>query len=240
MIAAKLMVDLSAAPLTYPGPVATRSLLLAPDSDEPLSAALLAELLARSPRVPVAAVGANAAPGVMRWKLADCGAGAGVVPMVRGVLRGVRIAPSAHVSRPGFVPAAPAHDDEAVAPVVVGWLDAEQLGLIDRTEPNYTRVRLAAADYPLEPELGAAPPAVEVYESRWGVLAERGRPMTLGPQAELAARLADLGLTPWATRSPEAAIETLASSSAIREAAKATFSREGLAVPSGLRRSLRS
>jgi hypothetical protein len=119
-------------------------------------------------RTPVAAVGSNAAPAVLARKLAALGSG--WVSMEPRALQGVQVGHSAHVSVQGYVPASP-YVGEGAAQAVVGWFDDEQLALLDATEPNYVRLRLDAD--------------VDVYASRWGVVAIDGVPVPLTGQAEL-------------------------------------------------------
>lgn len=119
-------------------------------------------------RTPVAAVGSNAAPAVLARKLAALGSG--WVAMEPRVLPEVQVGHSAHVSVHGYVPAAP-YVGRGTALAVVGWFDDEQLALLDATEPNYVRLRLDAG--------------VDVYASRWGVVAVDGVPVPLTGQARL-------------------------------------------------------
>lgn len=119
-------------------------------------------------RTPVAAVGSNAAPAILARKLAALVSG--WVAMEPRALPGVRIGHSAHVSLHGYVPAAP-YVGPGAARTVVGWFDDEQLALLDATEPNYVRLRLDAG--------------VDVYASRWGVVAVDGVPVPLTGQAQL-------------------------------------------------------
>jgi hypothetical protein len=200
-------------------------------------------------RTPVAAVGSNASPAVIRAKLLAGGL-APVVPMIRGRLHHLRISLSAHVSRPGFVPAAPARVIGDVAEVVVGWFDAEQLARLDATEPNYDRIRLPARDHRLDLDWSPASPAssapdaaswpgssnwsgpdgIDVYRSKWGVLTGLDGPWHLGSQRELAAMFAKLGIEPWASRSPMDAARALALSKQLRDEARQDFRRLGLVL----------
>jgi hypothetical protein len=63
--------------------------------------------------------------------------------------------------------------------LVATWFDAEQLAVVDATEPNYDRVRLSAASFPVTLATGEQPEHVDVYASRWGVLARDGVPIPL-------------------------------------------------------------
>jgi hypothetical protein len=123
-------------------------------------------------RTPVAAIGSNGSPLVLARKLAALPRGHVALQPQR--LPGVRVGHSAHVSAGGYVPAAPYVGDGA-ADAVVAWFDAEQLALVDATEPNYHRLAL--------------PSGTQLYVSRWGVVAVGGRPLPLTDQAGLLARL---------------------------------------------------
>lgn len=128
-------------------------------------------------RTPVAAVGSNASPAVLARKLAALGSGE--VVLEPGRLTGVQVGHSAHVSRGGYVPAAP-YVGQGATRVVIGWFDAAQLALLDATEPNYVRRRLDGG--------------VDVYVSRWGVVGVDGKPLPLTTQERLLARLRPPGL----------------------------------------------
>jgi hypothetical protein len=194
-------------PLTYPGRLPTGSGLLDGDRFLPLrpdegdgapgrwrlaDGETLDDALRRrgrplvADRHPVLAVGSNGSPAQMRRKLA--GRTGVLVPMTYVTARGLVSGVSAHVSRPGYVPAAPVLAPGATRRFVVLWLDEEQLPVVDATEPNYRRI-------PLPPgvSLDDGTPA-DLYAGRHGCLADRhGRPFTLTGQAELiAALLADL------------------------------------------------
>jgi hypothetical protein len=143
--------------------------------------------LARAGAVPVerrtaiVAVGSNAAPDVLRRKLARAGAGA-VVPFLAVSLDHIGVGHSAHVSAPGFVAAAPYHSPGAVTPAVVALLDDQQLRCVDTSEPNYRR------------RLIDEPGQQWIYESRWGVLATSpgdARPLPLCAQDALLAHLVE-------------------------------------------------
>lgn len=140
-------------------------------------------------RTPVAAVGSNASPAVLVRKLAGLGPGE-VVLDVR-TLRGVLVGHSAHVARAGYVPAAPYAGDGATQ-VVVGWFDPQQLAALDATEPNYVRRHLDAG--------------VDVYTSRWGVVAVGGAAVPLTSQERLLA----LVRPPWLRNAAELATAAVA------------------------------
>jgi hypothetical protein len=71
--------------------------------------------------------------------------------------------------------------------VVVGWFDPQQLATLDATEPNYVRRHLDAG--------------VDVYTSRWGVVAVGGAAVPLTSQERLLA----LVRPPWLRNAAELA-----------------------------------
>lgn len=125
-------------------------------------------------RLPVVSVGSNAAPGQVRHKLRLAGLPV-CVPMVPVRARGVAIGVSGHISVSGYVSASPYSDPGAVSTPVICWLDPRQLAAVDATEPNYQRVRLPAADFPVRLPGGTPPPEAWLYVNRHGVLALDGR-----------------------------------------------------------------
>ncbi|USQ75507.1 hypothetical protein [Ornithinimicrobium cryptoxanthini] len=143
-------------------------------------------------RVPVVAVGSNAAPSVLVRKLGgllETG-----LPVGSGIVDGLHIGHSAHVSARGYVAAAPARGD-LTQPVTLCWFDAAQLAVLDATEPNYRRVRLPGGmPCRLVTADGAGGPLVQgaqVYESVHGVLGESGHPLPLQDQDSLLRWLAE-------------------------------------------------
>ncbi len=227
--------DLVAAPWCYPGTAAACSGLL-------VDGELLTGDSAQAPRDGekrslVVAVGSNASPAVLHRKLAGAAVST-VVPFVRVTLRGLGIGHSGHVSRAGYVPAAPFADRAAGATLVGTWLEAQQLRALDATEPNYVRVRLAGAAYDLEPDCGERPADFSVYVSRWGVLRGEGdRPLTLTAQAEVFAHLAERSAAfrrCTGTDDVEVVMRRLAGDAEQREALLRALRDEGLVVPSGL------
>lgn len=145
-------------------------------------------------RVPVVAVGSNAAPTVLRHKLGPLLATG--LPLAAALVPDLLVGHSAHVSARGYVAAAPARGTGA-QPVTLAWFDADQLATLDATEPNYRRVRLPA-DMPCRLLTQTLPVrGVHIYESVHGVLGEGERPVSLLPQPEvldwLMARLPSLG-----------------------------------------------
>jgi hypothetical protein len=138
--------------------------------------------------VPVLAVGSNASPAQLRRKLATAGLPT-LVPITAVRVSGLAVGVSAHVSRPGYLPATPVPDDSAVSDLWVVWLDAAALAAIDATEPNYERIRLPAR-YPVRLTTGQPVRQGWVYLSRHGYLInEAGEPRRLTDQATLISAL---------------------------------------------------
>jgi len=185
--------DLTTSPWAYPGTAARCSGVLADGRFVPRSAADLVAHSAYGARTAVVAVGSNASPAVMHRKLSRHGVG-GAVPLVAGRLTGCAVGHSAHVSVPGFVPAAPYRRDDARTPVYVTLLDDAQLRCVDRSEPSYVRRRLSPGRCLLVLEDGSSPESFHLYDSRWGVLAQpsarpAGSPVAFGSQQRLHALL---------------------------------------------------
>lgn len=169
-----------APPEHSPGPVGGWA---APDG-RPLDAVLADAGQPRTAdRVPVLAVGSNASPGQTRHKLRAAGAPV-AVPMVPAVVGGLGVGVSAHVSAAGYVGASPFAGPGRTA-VTVCWLDAEQLAVVDATEPNYRRVRLPADRFPVTLPDGGRPAECGLYVTRHGVLADGGVPLLSTGQREL-------------------------------------------------------
>jgi hypothetical protein len=176
-------------------------------------------------RRPVLAVGSNGSPAQVRRKLS--GRARVLVPMTYVTAGGLVSGVSAHVSRPGYVPAAPVLAPGATGRFVVLWLDEEQLTVVDATEPNYHRIPLPGA---VSLEDG---PAGEcgLYAGRHGCLADRrGRPFHLTGQAGLlAGLLADLPELGRLTGAdgPEEFVARVCEDAGLREAVRALWRREG-------------
>lgn len=126
-------------------------------------------------RTLVLAVGSNQTPRTIAGKYRRSGRVLQVAtPFVRCTVHGLAVG---HVPRPaarGFFPAAPYRADGERMELVATWFDAEQLAVVDETEPNYDRVSLPGAEFPLTLASGDRPAQVEVYASRWGILAHDG------------------------------------------------------------------
>lgn len=252
-------------PLTYPGPPVPGPALLAGDRLLPLRPApggvgrwrvdedgtdagpgagpdeALDEALASLGQPPAAerfavlALGSNAAPGQLRHKLTHLGLPA-VVPVTPAAVRGIGVGVSAHISRPGYVAAAPYADGAAGSRLWVTWLDERQLRAVDGTEmPNYGRALLPAAEFPARLPTGELLPGTYVYFNARGILSDpHHHPLPHTPdQPALLARLLTasprlhglLGPTPrhWVARA--------AADAAAREAGTRIFREEGWLLP---------
>lgn len=135
-------------------------------------------------RTPVLAVGSNASPAQLRRKMANAALPT-QIPVTAVTVRGLTVGVSAHVSRPGYLPATPVPDPAAESQLWVLWLDAAALDAVDATEPNYHRVQLPAR---CPVRLASGPPVTGgwVYLSRHGhLLNASGRPRRLTDQATL-------------------------------------------------------
>ncbi|WP_433431606.1 hypothetical protein [Nonomuraea sp. CA-141351] len=186
-------------PLTYPGRIPATSGVLVDDAYVPLrpvtgrrpkhwhaGGETLGALLARHgcsrARHRVVAVGSNAAPGQLRRKFLDHGVRP-IVPMTLADVRGIAPGVSAHVSKWGYVPAAPIETPGETSRLFVLWLDEQQLAALDLTEPNYHRRPLA---HPVTLESGRRLPPPFVYHGAHGHLADGdGRPRRLTSQRTL-------------------------------------------------------
>ncbi|NEE02872.1 hypothetical protein [Phytoactinopolyspora halotolerans] len=186
--------DLYAEPLAYPGTPARADGLLVDGRFTEVEPAELEPALRRfrvaglGERRPVIAVGSNASPGQLWRKLRGKAGGRLVLPITLVEVVGVVAGVSAHVSRPGYLPATPvvAPGRRSTFPAI--WLDAQQLPVMDATEPNYDRVPLpTAACEPVAAEVGAAVTCpFEVYATRHGHLVDpSGSPLPVRPQPQL-------------------------------------------------------
>ncbi|MGB3830173.1 MAG: hypothetical protein WA962_15510 [Ornithinimicrobium sp.] len=195
-------------------------------------------------RTPVLAVGSNAAPGVLADKLAGVLTEAieGQVEIEVCAVSGVAVGHSAHVSPGGYVAAAPLVD--AMASGVeridtlptgeqtaysLGWFTAEQLDVLDRTEPSYERVLLPTSVRVVPRWSGVPVDRVAIYRSRHGLLGEHGQALRLCTQREvhrwLAQRLPFLSGR-WSA--------TAYADPQLRDRVRCELARRGLVVPSGL------
>ena len=162
--------NFEAEPWLYPGTPAPTSGLLHDGRYSQLD-----PLPSLDERYVVVAVGSNASPAVMHRKLAKDGVD-GTVPFVLAGVTGLRVGHSAHVSRAGYIPAAPILTPSAQTSVVAVFLDHEQLAALDRTEPNYVRESVGRDECRLTLGAGDGPAAFHLYVSKRGVLAPTGQP----------------------------------------------------------------
>lgn len=131
-------------------------------------------------RTLVVAVGSNQTPQTIARKYHRSGRRIPVTtPFVRCTVRDLAVGHVAHTAAPGYVPAAPYRAVGERMELVATWFDDEQLAVVDETEPNYDRLRLRAEDAPVTLATGERPAHVDVYASRWGVIARDGRPIPL-------------------------------------------------------------
>jgi hypothetical protein len=196
-------------PLTYPGRIPAASGILIDGTFRPLNAVAgagpahwavspttLAALLDQlgsplSSRVPVLAVGSNASPSQLRRKFAGRPVHP-AVPLTLAEVTGIVPGVSAHVSKPGYIPAAPATVPGAISRAFVIWLDAAQLRALDETEPNYWRRTLAADAFPVKLVSGIVLPKCFIYVGRHGCLADAaGHPRRMVDQRALIQELLD-------------------------------------------------
>jgi hypothetical protein len=244
--------DLTASPWAYPGTAAECSGVLEDGRFTPMP---VADLLAgcgdrRETRTAVVAVGSNASPAVMHRKLSRHGVG-GRVPLVSGTLVGCAVGHSAHVSVPGFVPAAPYLRAQARTPVYVTLLDDVQLRCVDRTEPSYVRRGLSPGRAALELEDGSPLESTfYLYDSRWGVLARPGGGSVVPfgsqetlhvllraqwpPYDELLGDIGGAADAPDDLAAVQAVMRALAADTGLRDRVREAFATTGWATPSGL------
>ncbi|MEV5749363.1 hypothetical protein AB0L00_16220 [Actinoallomurus sp. NPDC052308] len=181
-------------------------------------------------RRPVLAVGSNASPAQIARKLA--GRTRPVVPMTYAHVSGLTAGASAHVSRPGYVPAVPVLAPGASTELVVLWLDDEQLTAVDRTEPNYHRVRPPAPVTVALPGLG--PLGCHLYAGRHGCLTDAGGvPIRLAGQPDLLAGL--LAASPrlvrlTGARTPEEFVARTRADAHLRDDVRRLWRQEGIVL----------
>jgi hypothetical protein len=124
-------------------------------------------------RVLAVSIGSNASPAVLRRKFAQYRHPVSrILPLIRGRLHNIGVGHSAHVSRAGYIAAAPYFRMGECTMVWVSWLDGSQLTALDETEPNYRRIQLDGDACPLVMDNGERPDTFSLFTSRWGVLAD--------------------------------------------------------------------
>jgi len=187
----------------------------------------------------VVSIGSNASPAVMRRKLRQQGVN-GTIAFIQANVSGLRVGHSAHVSRPGYIPAAPVREPSATTPAVVSLLDAEQLACLDATEPNYTRTMLTAEVCQLELEGGERPASFFLYVSKHGVLAPPGQePLGLMSQPDVFERLHsefEPAASLFRDSDTRSVMSRLSRDEALRNELLASFARSGWATQSGFER----
>jgi hypothetical protein len=233
-------------PLLYPWDAPESSGVMDGDSFLPLELAVgLDRALAEADAAPldsrsmVVSIGSNASADVMRRKFAAYHRPVSpVLPLVRGQLHNIAVGHSAHVSRAGYIAAAPYPLLGECTPVWVSWLDERQLLALDETEPNHRRIQLNAEACPLQVGHGEYPEDFSLFTSRWGVLSDGDggklpfldQPALFGLLAGIAAgECVEDGESVFAGP-PEQVIEQLGKPS-VQAWAKDWFSAAGLATP---------
>lgn len=182
---------------------------------------------------PVIAIGSNAAPAQLHYKLTRL-ALRSVVPMTPLTVSGLGVGVSAHVALNGYVANSPFTDPDSVSQVILTLLDADQLRAIDDTElPRYRRVLLSGADYPMVLPSGERLAAGYVYANSAGVLAgEDGKPLAPATQPELLAELLERSARlRQLFDSPGAWVDKARADSELRAAAKQIFRESGWVLP---------
>jgi hypothetical protein len=189
-----------------------------------------------SARVPVVAVGSNAAPSQLVRKFATRSVRP-LIPVTLSVVSNLVPGVSAHVSKPGYIPAVPVKVPGAASRLFVLWLDNVQLRILDETEPNYWRRRLPAESFPVRLESGVALSKCFLYVGKHGCLVDtQGQPRRLTDQRTLIQELLDECplLRKLCGESPEEFVARVQDSET-REAVRRTFATEGkTAAQSGL------
>ncbi|MDI3386032.1 hypothetical protein QIS99_07345 [Streptomyces sp. B-S-A8] len=178
-------------------------------------------------RHPVLAVGSNACPAQVAYKLARRSLGSDV-PMLPVTVRGLGIGCSAHVGRAGYVAAAPYPDPDSTRTLVLSWLDDAQLAAVDATELPYYRRRWLDEGY-----LRGDGPGAWVYTGERGVLAgPDGRPLAAGEQEALLAGLLAGSAALRALLGPDARawVRAARADEAVRARAARLFAEEGLVL----------
>lgn len=198
-------------------------------------------------RVPVVAVGSNAAPGQLLHKYRTDQTGPQksiVIPITRVSVTNLAVAHSAHVSKPGYVPMVPV-SVIAKRPVSLHalWLDSGQVEQMDETEPNYARVVVPTSTAIATLESGIDLPEFHLYRGRRGVLRSGPGmpPVMAASQSRVFGRLAALDwfrdLVPEIADGAEGAAYALAGDAGRREhvrhelAAHDLVAFDGLAAP---------
>ncbi len=195
-------------------------------------------------RVPVVAVGSNAAPAQLVYKYRRRRVtNDNVIPMTRIETPRLLVAHSAHVSSSGYIPFIPVLSDDTTQPATlcVLWLDAEQLQTMDATEPNYTRVTISpSAALNVQLESGLPLESFELYRGQWGALSSEhgGSPMMATSQEAVLSFLASQQwfrrIVPELCDGANGAAMALARDERRREQVRDELARNGLVAPDRL------
>lgn len=171
--------------------------ILLDGADDSLSSCLNAALAEANAdpldsRSPVVSIGSNSSPDVLRRKFALFRHPVSrTLPLVRAQLHHIGVGHSAHVSKAGYIAAAPYSQQGRRSTVWVAWLDERQLMALDETEPNYQRIELHGEDCPLVLDNGERPESFSLFASNWGVLTDgQGEKLPFLDQPALFRRLA--------------------------------------------------
>ena len=157
-------------------------LALSPGSAPELATVLeAAGAVSLDDRVPVLAIGSNAAPAQLRHKFEDRDTPL-LIPSVRARVDGVQLGFTAFLAPAGYVPATIYPEAGNTVELAVQWLDVAQLREIDATElPYYRRVWLDASQgVRVLLETGEVLPGVHAYVAEGGMLGRDGVPWVLG------------------------------------------------------------
>jgi hypothetical protein len=147
----------------------------------PLSYALLRHNQASlAQRIPLLASGSNAAPAQL-WAKFTNQATSQILPMTLATeVRGLAVGLSAHVSKPGYIPFTPVLLKDAIASLFILWPDNFQLSALDKTEPNYHRVRINHNDVSVTLPSGEKLSHFYAYISRHGHIVDNsGNPILI-------------------------------------------------------------
>ncbi len=127
-------------------------------------------------RIPVLAIGSNAAPSQLERKF---GRAFGVIPVVRAILHHHAVVYSAHFSRYGSLPATLHPHSGAMAYVFLVWLTPRQLERMHETEGIGDRYAYAEDKFEIESEGLPRGSRVGCYRSMAGPLRVRGTEVRL-------------------------------------------------------------
>jgi hypothetical protein len=186
-------------------------------------------------RVPVLAVGSNAAIAQMQAKFQAAGISS-AMPLTWARVTGIRVGVAAMISRWGYIPAAPVFEPGVTSRLAVNWLDPEQLRALDETEVGYERRLVVDGDETrVCLDSGERLVDVGIYVSNAGVVADPGgeRPMDMAGQEELIVGLlarADRSVRAFAGRDPQSFVRTAVDRERRARLTKALFASGGVTV----------